>query len=191
VDQAATWLVIVSARFFFPRTNEATNPMQAKDVIKQSIGTADMMMSKYLEDLDESAFLLRPVGGMNHIAWQMGHLISSQRGSIEGIKSGSCPPLPEGFEAKHDQKTTTTLDDPAAFHTKAEYLAVWKSQREALKALVESLTDADLDAPAPERLQKMCPNVGLALNLIAGVHPLMHVGQFVAVRRKLEMPVAM
>jgi hypothetical protein len=165
--------------------------MQAKDLIQQSIGTADMMMRKYLEDLDDAAFLIRPVEGMNHIAWQVGHLISGERSVIEAIKPGSCPPLPEGFDAKHDQKTTTTIDDPAAFYTKDEYLAIWKSQREALKALVESLTDADLDAPAPERFQSFCPTVGLALNMMGGMHPLMHVGQFVAVRRKLHKPIAM
>jgi hypothetical protein len=165
--------------------------MQAKDVIRHSIEMADMMMGKYLEDLDDSAFLVRAVPGMNHIAWQVGHLIATQRSAMEAIKPGSCPPLPEGFAAKHDQKTTTTIDDPAAFHTKAEYLAVWKAQREALKAVLESMTDAELDAPAPENLRGMVPTVGLALNLMGGIHPLMHVGQFVAVRRQLQMPVAM
>ncbi len=165
--------------------------MQAKDVILQSAQIADMMMSKYLDDLDDSAFLVRPVAGMNHIAWQVGHLISSTQGAIESIKPGSLPPLPEGFDTKHKQNETANSDDPAAFHTKAEYLALWKAQREAFKALVESLTDAELDAPAPERLQRMVPTVGLALNLMGGIHPLMHVGQFVAVRRQLQMPIAM
>jgi hypothetical protein len=128
---------------------------------------------------------------MNHIAWQLGHLISSERSTIEAIKPGTCPPLPEGFDAKHDQKECTKIDDPAAFHTKDEYLAVWKAQRDALKALVESMTDADLDAEAPERLRSFCPTVGHALNMMGGIHPLMHVGQFVAVRRKLDKPIAM
>jgi hypothetical protein len=165
--------------------------MQAKDVIRQSINVADMMIGKYLEDLDAADFLVRPVAGMNHIAWQVGHLISAERGTMEAIKPGSCPPLPEGFDAKHDQKTTTTIDDPAAFYTKEEYLAIWKAQREALKALLESLPDADLDAEAPERIRGFCPTVGLAISMMGGFHPLMHVGQFVAVRRQLHKPIAM
>jgi len=32
--------------------------------------------------------------------------------------------------------------------------------------------------------------VGLALNMMGGIHPLMHAGQFVAVRRDLKKPVA-
>jgi hypothetical protein len=165
--------------------------MQAKDVIRQSIDMADMILGKYLEGLDDEAFLVRPVPGMNHIAWQLGHLISSERKAIEEIKPGSCPPLPEGFDEKHDQKTTPTIDDPASFHTKDEYLAVWKAQREATKALLESLSDADLDAPAPERMRGFCPTVAHVLNMMGGLHPLMHAGQLVAVRRKLNQPIAM
>jgi hypothetical protein len=163
--------------------------MQAKDVIRQSIEMADYTVGKYLEDLDDQAFLMHPVSGMNHIAWQVGHLLSSEHEVAEAIKPGCCPPLPEGFAAKHNKEAASS-DDPKAFLTKAEYLALWKAQREGLKALVDSFSDADLDAPAPERMRSYCPTVGHALNMMAGVHPLMHVGQFVAVRRKLNKPIA-
>ncbi len=63
-----------------------------------------------------------------------------------------------------------------------------QAQRDATKAVLDALTDADLDAPAPERLRRMCPTVGTVFNL-TGNHVLMHVGQFVAVRRKLGKPV--
>ena len=161
--------------------------MNAKDAIRQTIGMSDMIVSKYLDDLDESALMVRPVEGMNHIAWQIGHLISSERGFVEGIKPGSCPPLPEGFEAKHTKETTTS-DDASKFLSKADYLAAWTAQREATKALLDSLSEADLDAPAPENIRSFCPTVGMVLNL-TGLHPLMHVGQFVAVRREQKLPV--
>jgi len=164
--------------------------MTAKDAIRQSIEMSDMILGKYLEDLDDAALMSRPVAGMNHIAWQLGHLISNERKTVEGIKPGSCPPLPEGFDAKH-AKEAHAADDPAAFHTKVEYLATWKAQREASKAVLESLSDADLDAPAPEWLKGFCPTVGYAMNMLVGIHPMMHAGQFVAVRRSLQKPVAM
>jgi len=163
--------------------------MQAKDVIRQSIEMADFTLGKYLEDLDDAALLHRPVGGINHIAWQLGHLLSSERNVLEGIKAGCCPPLPEGFEAKHSKETSTS-NDPTGFHTKAEYMAVWKTQSDAIKALVDSMSEADLDAPAPEGIRSFCPTVGAALNMMGGIHPLMHVGQFVAVRRSLGKPIA-
>ena len=161
--------------------------MHAKQAILHSIGVADSLMSKYLDDLGDEAFFVRPVEGMNTIAWQVGHLISSERGFVEAVKPGSCPALPEGFDARHN-KEATKIDDPSKFPTKAEYLAVWKAQRAATRAALESLSDADLDAPAPEKIRGMCPTVGHVFNL-TGLHPLMHVGQFVAVRREQGAPV--
>ncbi len=161
--------------------------MQAQDVIFQSINVADMIMASYLGDLDDADLMHRPVGGMNHIAWQLGHLITSERNMVEGIKPGSCPALPEGFEAKHGKDACAT-DAPDQFHTKAEYLAAWAAQRAATKALLESMSEADLDAPSPERMRNFAPTVGALFNL-TGLHPLMHLGQFVGVRRAKNKPV--
>ncbi|WP_435011113.1 DinB family protein [Tundrisphaera lichenicola] len=158
--------------------------MDAKNMIRQSIDMADMAIGKYLDGLDDAGFLVRPIEGMNPIAWQLGHLIVSERGMNEAIKPGSCPPLPEGFEAKHPRQPLESGD----YLSKSEYLAVWKEQRDATRALLESLTDADLEAPAPESIRGFCPTVAHALNMMAGIHPMMHAGQFVAVRRQLDMP---
>ena len=161
--------------------------MTAKDAIRQSIDTADMILGKYLNDLGDADLLVRPVPGMNPIAWQIGHLISSERSMVEQIKPGSCPPLPEGFDAAHSKEASTT-EDMSKFHTKAEYQAAWKAQREATRAVLEAATDAELDVPAPERIRNFCPTVGGIFNL-TGLHPLMHLGQFVAVRRERAKPV--
>ncbi len=162
--------------------------MQAKDVILQTINVGDMIMNKYLEDLEDADFLHRPVEGMNHIAWQMGHLITSERNMVEGIKPGSCPPHAEGFYEKHSKKTAG-LDGAENFYTKAEYLEAWTAQRAATKALLESMTDAELEAPAPEQIRSLAPTVGAVFNL-TGLHPLMHAGQFVGVRRARHKPIA-
>jgi hypothetical protein len=50
------------------------------------------------------------------------------------------------------------------------------------------VSDADLDAEGPERSRKMLPTVG-SVFLMVGTHVLMHVGQFVAVRRQAQKPV--
>src|ERR1700760_3937994 len=73
--------------------------MHPKDLIRQNLDFSDRLVKAYVEDLDDESLLLRPVEGMNHIAWQLGHLISSERRMVEAIKPGSCPALPEGFDA--------------------------------------------------------------------------------------------
>ena len=75
--------------------------MNAKDVIRQTLGHSDMILKSYINDLEDADLRLSPIDGLNCIAWQLGHLVSSERGMVEGIKPGSCPPLPPGFDENH------------------------------------------------------------------------------------------
>ena len=161
--------------------------MNAKDVIRQTLGHSDMILKSYINDLEDADLRLSPIDGLNCIAWQLGHLVSSERGMVEGIKPGSCPPLPPGFDENHG-KTKGKADSSSNFLSKSEYIALIDAQREATKAVLEGLRESDLDAPGPERMRKFCPTVGSVM-VLTGNHALMHLGQFVAVRRKLNKPV--
>jgi hypothetical protein len=164
--------------------------MTAKDVMLFNLGFSDRIVKSYLDGLSDADLLLRPVEGQNHIAWQLGHLIHSERSMVEMLKPGSCPALPEGFDVAHGRdEASTHSDDPSQFLKKNEYLALMKAQRAATKAVLETITDAELDAPAPERFKKMFPSAGGVLSMV-GTHVLMHVGQFVSVRRTLKKPIA-
>lgn len=162
--------------------------MNAKDPIKHNLDMSDMIVNSYVGDLSDADFLAVPVPGMNHIAWQLGHLISVERMVIEGIKPGSSPELPAGFDGVHSTKAETKGTEPGHFHKKDEYLKLYAAQRAATKAVIDSLADADLDKPAPENFARIAPTVGAVLNLI-GQHYLMHAGQFVPVRRATGKPV--
>jgi hypothetical protein len=163
--------------------------MHAKDAIRQTYGLCDAIVNSYLGDLSDADLLVRPVEGQHHIAWQLGHLIDSERRMVEGVKPGSCPPLPEGFAEAHGRdEVSIRSNDPQRFRTKDEYLRLLRTQREATQRVLEGLSDADLDAPAPESMRKFVPTVGAVFNMV-GNHVLMHVGQFVGVRRKLHKPV--
>ncbi len=164
--------------------------MNGKDTILAAYDSADRIMERYLADLSDADLLIRPVPGMNHIAWQLGHLAISEKSILERVKPGAGAPIPEGFDKSHGcDETCTKLDDPSKFETKARYLELLKEQRAATKAVLDKMTDAELDAPAPETMRAMCPTVG-AVMLLIGTHPLMHVGQWVAVRRSKGLPVA-
>jgi hypothetical protein len=162
--------------------------MNAKDALFNNLGFGDRLVNAYLDDLSDADLLLRPVEGQNHIAWQLGHLISSERNMLEGIKPGASPALPEGFDEAHNRDATTS-DDRSKFLSKQRYLELYQAQRAASRKVLEELSEADLDAPAPERVRRMVPTVGATFGMV-GSHVLMHVGQFVSVRRKLKKPVA-
>lgn len=164
--------------------------MNAKDAILRTYGGGERFISGYLDGLEDADLLLRPVPGQNHIAWHLGHLLVSERGMLEAVRPGSSPALPEGFEAHHAREgDAPTSDDPARFPSKETYIALRKAQRDATKAVLSDLTDADLDAPGPDRLKHLAPTVG-AVMLLIGMHDMIHCGQFVSVRKLLKKPKA-
>ena len=77
----------------------------SKDVIRNTIASADMILNAYLGDLSDDDLFAPQFEGGNPIAWQLGHLISVERSWVEGLKAGSCPELPEGFAAAHTKET--------------------------------------------------------------------------------------
>jgi hypothetical protein len=161
--------------------------MTTKDAIKYVMDTSLFVVNKYLSDLGDADLLVRPAQGVNHIAWQLGHLIESERSLVESVCPGSSPALPEGFAAQH-AKETAGVDDPKKFLSKQQYLDLFAKQRAATLAALAKLSDADLDRPGPERMRDFCPTVGSLFCLVAN-HPMMHAGQLAVVRRVQGKPV--
>lgn len=162
--------------------------MNAKDAIRGSLDASDRLILTYIGDFEDSELQVRPLEGMNHIAWQLGHLILTERMVVDSIKPGSCPPLPENFEEGHGRQCFN-VDDPTKFLTRSEYERLWTAQREATRRVLDELTDEELGAaPTLERLRQMVPTNGAAIGFM-GSHAIMHAGQFIATRRKLNKPV--
>lgn len=164
--------------------------MNAKDVILRVYATAERVIDAYLNDLSDEDLLVRPVAGQNHVAWQLGHLISTEYTLLNQMKPGASPELPAGFlEAHGRDETSFTSDDPSRFLPKSKYVELMATQREATRAVLAALPEAELDAVGPERVRKNAPTVG-ATFLLIGSHYILHSGQFVSVRRALKKPIA-
>jgi hypothetical protein len=162
--------------------------MTARDVILRNYAMAESITKAYLAELTAADLLVRPVPGQNHIAWQLGHLIMTEKNFVDGIKPGASPALPPGFEEGHG-RDKTNVDDPTKYLAPEDYLRLFDAQREATKAVLNELDEPGLDAPGPERMRQMAPTVGAGFTLM-GNHQLMHVGQYVSVRRALGKPIA-
>jgi hypothetical protein len=154
--------------------------------IRSALELPDFVVRSYLEDLSDADLLVRPLATMNHIAWQLGHLIASENGHIEHVAPGAMPPLPAGFAQRHARQSAAS-DDPADFLSKAEYLEQMRQQRAGTLAALEQFSDEQLAAPAPESIRYLGPTVGC---VFAGesAHWMMHAGQWAVVRRRLGRP---
>jgi hypothetical protein len=164
--------------------------MRATDTIKVALNSTQHMLEWYLSDLSDADLLVRPVPGANHIAWQLGHMISGEPVLVKSeLPDAVYPDLPAGFAEQHTKETANS-DSPAGFRTKAEYLELSKKNRAATLAALDALSDADLDRVCTGRMAKFCPKL-VNLLLLVSDHTMMHTGQFTVVRRKLGKPVLM
>lgn len=162
--------------------------MTGRDAIQTALNSTRGMFSMYLGDLSDADLLVRPAPTANHIAWQVGHLISAEIHMVkQQAPEAAFPDLPAGFTDTHGPGAATK-DGPDGFLTKAQYLSLFEQVRGATSAALAKLSDADLDRPTQGRMAGFAPTVG-ALFLLVSNHTLMHAGQFTVVRRKLGKPV--
>lgn len=159
--------------------------MDIKQAIASSLAQADFVVQAYLADMKDGDLLVRPIPGSNHIAWQLGHLISSECFLVEKVAPGKFEPLPAGFSEAH-QKDTAAIDDAGKFLTKEEYQRLAGQVRATTLRIVEEMTPGDFDQP----VEKLPPIVKTAgdLFLFVSMHWLMHAGQWAVIRRKLGRP---
>jgi hypothetical protein len=154
--------------------------------IRESLELPSMVVRMYLDDLTDEELFVRPFDNMNHIAWQLGHLIAGENFHINQVFPESMPPLPDCF-ADNYSKEMASSDDRSAFLPKAEYLSLMNEQRGGTLSVLEPLTDEELSQPSPESISYFGPTIG---SVFAGesAHWMMHAGQWAVVRRKLGKP---
>ncbi len=156
--------------------------MTAKNILRQIVEFAHVVVQYYVSDLSDAELLVRSVPGTNHIAWQLGHMIMGTGHMLKEL-GHSAPDLPAGFEAAYTSETSLS-DDPAKFAAKAEYIALAGQMKNASLKAIDDTPENAFDQPGPESMREYAPTVGAVLMLL-GNHWLMHSGQFVPIRRKL------
>ncbi|WP_197442570.1 DinB family protein [Lignipirellula cremea] len=157
--------------------------MSIAQQIKHELQLPNFVVDGYLKDLTDEQLMIRPHPKANHIAWQVGHLIASENSLNNMVSPDSMPPLPDGFADRH-RKDMASSDNPADFCTRDEYLKVMKEQRAGTFALLDRLSDEELEQPAPAQIQRLGATVG-AVIAMQSAHWMMHAGQWVIVRRQL------
>ena len=157
--------------------------MSLAEHIKASLELPTYIVNHYLEDLTDAELFVRPAEKMNHLAWQLGHLISSEYFHVTEVFPDSMPALPDGFKERYTKETAAS-ENPAEFHTKTEYIQLMQEQRQGTLNVLAGLSDQQLMQPSPETVQYLGPTVGC---VFAGesTHWMMHAGQWAVVRRKL------
>ncbi len=162
--------------------------MTAVDLLKYGLGLSQQIIGGALKDIKDEDLSQRPGPDSNTLAWQLGHIISSEKEMLQNFPGFKYPDLPAGFSEKHANKPEITKSDAPTGFTVADYVAQMNAIREATMARVAQLTDKDLDHPSEGGIKEMAPTLGTVLEL-AAQHFTMHSGHLSVLRRKLGKPV--
>ena len=122
--------------------------MHAKQAIRIALDQAKTTTEMILNGLSDAEMLTRAVPGMNHPAWQLGHLVSSEQWMVHQVKPNSMPPLPAGFNDRYNPKMAGS-DEKTGWLGNAELLKLAAEQRAGTLKVLDQLTDAELEAARP------------------------------------------
>lgn len=157
--------------------------MNVQECFELHLNGSAWIVGMYLADLTDSELLVRPVPGANHIAWQLGHCLSAERGLMESWRPGSMPALPADFDSRHTT-ATSRLDSASSFYSKAEYLDMIEKTRAATLKVLKATKAEEFDLPAIDPWKSFLPTVGAMFRCV-GEHWMMHAGQWAVTRRKM------
>jgi hypothetical protein len=159
--------------------------MTAKDVLRTFLDPTGSLVVMFTQDLSDQELLVRPAPKANHIAWQLGHLISSESRMTRPVPGAPPVELPPGFLEAHNKEAA---ERETGFLGRDQYLTLYRNVRHATLAALDSLTDADLDKEYTGSMKAFAPTLAKYF-LLVGNHERMHTGQFTVVRRALGKPV--
>jgi len=145
-------------------------------------GTA--MMERALSGMDRKALLTRLAPGTNPVLWLAGHATAT-RFRLAASIGAPVPafPWPEVFG-----KSSTMVQD-SDYPEPAEVQAQWNLVSRALVGRLESMSDAEFAAPAPEGFPPIDAAGTLAGFLaLSAYHEGYHMGQISLVRKALGLP---
>src|SRR3954451_16755275 len=120
--------------------------MNFKDAARYTYSIAGFMIESYFQGITPEKMLMQPAPDANHLAWQLGHLISAECRLVDAAVPGSMPQLPAGFAKRHT-KDPANRDKPSDFLSKDKYMSLTKPGRAASLKTLDGISNADLDKP--------------------------------------------
>src|SRR5258708_456667 len=133
--------------------------MNTKEAIVAVLKSNQDMLNWYVSDMNDADFMVRPVPGANHIAWQMGHLTGFENGLLSGVLPyATAVELPPGFKEKHDSKTASS-DNPKDFFSRDEYMSLFNKVREGTISAVGKMSESEREKASPADMAKWAPTL--------------------------------
>ncbi|MHC4846540.1 MAG: DinB family protein [Planctomycetota bacterium] len=156
--------------------------MQSIDLIRDNLAKSGDRVLARIEDMREHCMVSPTPKGGGHTLWVLGHLAYIEGLVIHGVMRGEPNPLASWDELFDGPETS---GDASLYPPFDQVLATCRETREQTLALLDTLTEEDLDQPsakAPEGHEDTFGTHRLCLQYVAD-HWYMHRGQLAAARR--------
>ena len=161
--------------------------MTAIDFIKMSLGMSQGWIMGLAADARDVAMTAPTPKGGNHPLWCLGHLVYSEGNLVNKFIKGEANPVAEWADLFDGG--TQPSDDASKYPSYDELLGKFETIRGGTMALLETLSDADLEKPshAEGEMKEWFGTVGQCLAAIP-IHFGFHGGQIADARRAAGKP---
>lgn len=159
--------------------------MNSINVIRHALNTQAFILEPLLDDVKHEPLATPTDDGGNHPLWIVGHIAFSEA-SFHHMMTGKPHELEHWRELFNGG--TKPIADAAIYPSFEEVHKAMHAQRKKTLAMLDKMTDADLDKPCanvPEERKEFFGTYGKAL-IIMALHPMHHRGQIADVRRSLH-----
>ena len=157
------------------------------DALARSVKVRSMLKS-FLEELEPEKWYWQPGEGINHVAWQVGHLAFAQYGlclkRVRGVAPEDEGMIPSAFLKMYGRGSTP---QPGAESNSSveEILRVLDAVNDRTHQELAQRTDAELDVPTNPAHPIFETNLGAVE--WSSQHELTHIGQIVLLRRLMGL----
>ena len=156
--------------------------MKSIDLIRDNLKKSASRVLARVEEMGDHCLVFPTPKGGGHTLWVLGHLAYIEALVIRGFMLGEPNPLADWEEIFDGADTTGDVGQYRSFD---QVLATCREMRDSTLALLDSLSEADLDkasAKAPEGHKDSFGTYRLCLQFVAD-HWYMHRGQLADARR--------
>ncbi len=159
--------------------------MQVIDLLINRLESSRGWTCGLLEDIEASDWFFQPAPGVQHVAWQVGHLASSQVTLVHARCFGKTPTdhIPARFKVLFG-KGSSPDDDPSLYPAPTEIRRVFDAVHSEVLELVRSISPDELDRPTAGDPHPMFTNKGQCIAMVS-LHESFHAGQIALTRRIL------
>lgn len=155
-----------------------------RDQILAAYEWTQTQLQNTFDAIPQDKYLHQPFPGANHALWTMGHLATVDQFFLKTFTEHN-PGLFEKYTTIFFAKSTPS-PNAADYPSLEEVRDYFQTSRKAFRTWIESLDDAQLNAPLPPEKQRFAASLGNLLSRLVW-HEGMHYGQLTVIRKSLGL----